>query len=33
MGLHDPAHTGIISHLDPATTYDLVCQASSPAYS
>ena len=30
MGLHDPAHTGIISHLALATTYDVVCQASSP---
>ena len=30
MGLHDSAHTGIISHLDLATTYDVVCQASSP---
>ncbi|MGB2606275.1 MAG: universal stress protein [Candidatus Sulfotelmatobacter sp.] len=30
MGLHDPANTGIISHLDLATTYDVVCQAGSP---
>ncbi|MGD0468720.1 MAG: universal stress protein [Terriglobales bacterium] len=30
MGLHDSAYTGIISHLDLATTYDVVCQASSP---
>ena len=30
MGLHDSAHTGLISHLDLATTYDVVCQASSP---
>ena len=30
MGLHDSVHTGIISHLDLATTYDVVCQASSP---
>ena len=30
MGLHDSAHTGIISHLALATTYDVVCQASSP---
>jgi nucleotide-binding universal stress UspA family protein len=30
MGLHDSAHTGIISHLDLATTYDVICQASSP---
>ena len=30
MGLHDSAHTGIISHLDLATTYDVVCQAGSP---
>jgi nucleotide-binding universal stress UspA family protein len=30
MGLHDSAHTGVVSHLDLATTYDVVCQASSP---
>ncbi|HXJ88328.1 MAG TPA: universal stress protein [Candidatus Binatia bacterium] len=30
MGLHDSAHTGIVSHLDLATTYDVVCQAGSP---
>ena len=30
MGLHDPAHTGIISHLDLATTYHVVSQAGSP---
>ncbi|MGO9677708.1 MAG: universal stress protein [Candidatus Sulfotelmatobacter sp.] len=30
MGLHDSAHTGMISHLDLATTYDVVCQAGSP---
>ena len=30
MGIHDSAHTGIISHLDLATTYDVVCQAGSP---
>jgi nucleotide-binding universal stress UspA family protein len=30
MGLHGSAHTGIISHLDLATTYDVVCQAGSP---
>jgi len=30
MGLHDSAHTGIISHLDLATTYDVVCQAGRP---
>jgi nucleotide-binding universal stress UspA family protein len=30
MGLHDSAHTGIISHLDLAATYDVICQASSP---
>ena len=30
MGVHDSAYTGIISHLDLATTYDVVCQASSP---
>jgi nucleotide-binding universal stress UspA family protein len=30
MGLHDSAHTGIISHLDLAATYDVVCQAGSP---
>jgi nucleotide-binding universal stress UspA family protein len=30
MGLHDSAHTGIVWHLDLATTYDVVCQAGSP---
>ena len=30
MGLHDSPHTGIISHLDLANTYDVVCQARSP---
>ena len=30
MGLHDSAYTEVISHLDLATTYDVVCQASSP---
>jgi nucleotide-binding universal stress UspA family protein len=30
MGLHDSSHTGIISHLDLATTYDVICQAGSP---
>ena len=30
MGLHDSAHAGIISHVDLATTYDVVCQAGSP---
>jgi nucleotide-binding universal stress UspA family protein len=30
MGLHDSAYTGVISHLDLASTYDVVCQASSP---
>jgi nucleotide-binding universal stress UspA family protein len=30
MGLHDSAHAGIVSHLDLATTYDVVCKASSP---
>jgi nucleotide-binding universal stress UspA family protein len=30
MGLHDSAHAGIVSHLDLATTYNVVCQASSP---
>jgi len=30
MGLHDSVHAGILSHLDLATTYDVVCQASSP---
>jgi len=30
MGLHDSAHTGLISHLDLATTYDVICQARSP---
>ncbi len=30
MGLHDSAYAGVISHLDLATTYDVVCQAGSP---
>ncbi|HKN72406.1 MAG TPA: universal stress protein, partial [Terriglobales bacterium] len=30
MGLHDSAYTGVISRLDLATTYDVVCQAGSP---
>lgn len=30
MGLHDSARTRIISHLDLATTYDVICQAGSP---
>ncbi|MGA2003902.1 MAG: universal stress protein [Terriglobales bacterium] len=30
MGLHDSAYAGVISHLDLATTYDVICQASSP---
>ena len=30
MGLHDAPHTGIISHLDLADTYDVVCHAGSP---
>lgn len=30
MGLHDSTQTGIISHLDLATTYDVVCHACSP---
>jgi len=30
MGLHDSAYTEVISHLDLATTYDVVCEASSP---
>ena len=30
MGLHDSAYAGVISHLDLATTYDVVCQVSSP---
>jgi len=30
MGLHDSAHTGIVSHLELGTTYDVVCQAGSP---
>jgi nucleotide-binding universal stress UspA family protein len=30
MGTHDSAYTKVISHLDLATTYDVVCQASSP---
>jgi nucleotide-binding universal stress UspA family protein len=32
MGLHDSAYTGVISHLDLATTYDVVCQAGSPVF-
>jgi nucleotide-binding universal stress UspA family protein len=30
MGLHDSAYPGIVSHLDLATTYDVICQAGSP---
>ena len=30
MGLHGSAYAGVISHLDLATTYDVICQASSP---
>jgi len=30
MGLHDSAHTGVVSHLDLATTYDVVCRAGCP---
>ena len=30
MGCHDSAYTAVISHLDLATTYDVVCQAGSP---
>jgi hypothetical protein len=30
IGLHDSAHAGIVSHLDLATTYDVICQAGSP---
>lgn len=30
MGLHDSAYPEVISHLDLATTYEVVCQASSP---
>ena len=30
MGLHESALPGVISHLDLATTYDVVCQAHSP---
>jgi nucleotide-binding universal stress UspA family protein len=30
MGLHDSAYTGLISHLDLATTYHVICQAGSP---
>jgi len=29
-GLHDSAFTGVISHLDLANTYDVVCRAGSP---
>jgi nucleotide-binding universal stress UspA family protein len=30
MGLYNSSHTGIISYLDLATSYDVVCQAGSP---
>ena len=30
MGLHDSAYAGVISHLDLAVAYDVVCQAGSP---
>ncbi len=30
MGLHASAYTGVTSHLDLATTYDVICRASSP---
>jgi nucleotide-binding universal stress UspA family protein len=30
LGLHDSGHAGIVSHLDLATTYDVICQAGSP---
>jgi len=30
MGLHESAYTGVISHLDLATTYEVVRDASSP---
>ncbi len=30
MGLHHSAYVGVISHLDPATTYEVVCGANSP---
>lgn len=30
MGLHDSAYAGVISHLDLAATYDVVCQAEIP---
>jgi nucleotide-binding universal stress UspA family protein len=30
MGLHESPYTEVISHLDLATTYDVVCQAGSP---
>jgi nucleotide-binding universal stress UspA family protein len=30
MGLHDSADTGVISHLDLATTYEVVCDANCP---
>jgi nucleotide-binding universal stress UspA family protein len=30
MGLHGSAHAGVISHLDLATTYEVVCGAGSP---
>lgn len=30
MGLHHSAYAGVISHLDLATTYEVVCNAKSP---
>ena len=30
MGLHDSAYAGVVSHLDLATAYDVVCQAGCP---
>ena len=30
MGLHHSAHPGVISHLDLATTYEVICNANSP---
>ena len=29
-GLHESAYTGVISHLDLANTYEVVCAANSP---
>jgi nucleotide-binding universal stress UspA family protein len=33
MGLHHSAHTGVVSHLNWTTAYDVVCRAASPVLS